>query len=157
MGLFRGLKIKLGGAFAAYMLLLLAMWYVAPEPSYTELWELQGAVRLQNDTTAAARRKWTEGVRFSLSPPHQQVTPLGSFYVRFPYRAESDVMPSLLISVGTCAPTRVYLRGQKSTDDPLWNDFRLAYAPKKRTIKATVPIVLEDRVQDKDGSFVPCW
>ncbi len=78
-GPFKGLQLKLGGAFGGYFLLVfmslifLRSWQAPPDNSY-QVWKIQGRLKLE-PASSLDRGK----VRFSIEPPDVSLTPDGRF------------------------------------------------------------------------------
>jgi hypothetical protein len=80
-GPFKGLKINLGGAFAAYFIVLLLLLGVFRTPPQTQSWVVKGKVHFSdqgNEVAEAVRQT----VRFSLIPPPERVRTRGDFDIR---------------------------------------------------------------------------
>lgn len=100
-GPFQGLQIKLGGAFAAYFLLVLvsvAFLRTSPAPPNYEVWEIQGKLRLDPSGEIDDKQH-----PISIIPPFAEVTPQGHFsvFVAVPRKPNGELkFPALLMDYG---------------------------------------------------------
>jgi hypothetical protein len=128
-GPWHGLKIKLGGAFAAYFLLVVTVFgFTRTLPQY-EVWTVHGEIRLADGMPFHPQM-----VNFSLNPPGFQPTPNGFFSLDLlakPNIAGAPELPWLIVDHP----------GYKS--DVLKVEQAGRRSLLKRSIVLTEPIVLE--------------
>lgn len=142
-GPFAGLNIKLGGAFAGYFLIFLALAYLVPKPSGIDYYTVRGRLALGVDTTAPATA-WSHLVQISIRPSYYTIERTGKFHVTFPIDPDSrEGYPSILLETAKCGVARVPIPGDGNPVDVGDPNYKLEYHPWKHLIRVMEPVVLE--------------
>lgn len=113
-GPWQGLKIKMGGSFAAYFVLVLSVFGFSTRLPEYEVWTVKGTMSFSDGAGPVDERF----VRFTLEPPGVKVFPDGSFKMRIftpPHTSGIPEMPTFIVEHDGYAPATVDLekRGEK--------------------------------------------
>jgi hypothetical protein len=101
-GPFKGLSIKLGGAFAGYFLVLLAIAYLVPFVDYgPQDYTFRGKVALGIDSTADPRI-WGTYAAISVKPTRSTIQEDGQLIVHLPYDAAISEPPFIHLDAQRC-------------------------------------------------------
>ena len=142
-GVFQGLQIKLGGAFAGYFLvLLIANSYVrtnlSNESSEYDFWTVEGRVEIEPGLH--------RDLQFAIKPPLPQPEPNGQFVVRdVPVpKNPTGVSPTLVIMLDNHDPATVTL----SENRKLGDDYGIEFNSKEKKITIRNRIVLREQAEN---------
>jgi hypothetical protein len=150
-GPFKGLKIKLSGAFAGYFLLVLLVFsfvYSRLRPVHNyEVYKVKGLIGLdprnKSLRTIADLRQIAPGMRISLVPPERQVMQSGEMTVEIPVergQAGELEFPSLYIEHALVEGETVDL-----DDERVQRKYGIVYDRSRKIITLREPIVLEEK------------
>ena len=139
-GPFKGLTIKLGGAFAGYFLVLLLMSQLVPfvdegPQDYT----FRGVVRLGIDSTADPRQ-WSRLTSVSVKPPRVEIRPNGQLLVHFPFDPESTDPPVILVDAQQCGSALIPIDTGVTKIGA--EDYDLNFLAQRHLIVARRPIII---------------
>jgi len=108
-GPFQGLKLKLGGAFAGYFIVVLVAWAqvrLILEPSRVRLWQVTGSVSLEEGATGPVTAALVQ-----VEPPHSGVKSDGriSFSLPIPRKHSGEELHYLYVSYPGYQPVSLEL------------------------------------------------
>jgi hypothetical protein len=142
-GPFKGLRIKFGGAFAAYLVLFLVMWEGRPpDLHHYHTWTVKGIVQLRN--TGQGQEPSIREVICRIIPPKFEVENDGSFNFEIPVPDDDQGMPQypdLQIDLRNYAGVTVHVAGGRTPGygAPI---IPLKFDELKRTIDLASPVLL---------------
>lgn len=158
-GPLQGLQIKLGGAFAGYIIVLLLISRLVPPPPFEQAYTLRGSLRLAVDSTASPSF-WKHLVSFSVQPPNQEAYEDGSFEVTFPYEPNSDNRryPIIEVSASRCGVARIPIPGPDQSLPFGVKQYKMRYRPRSQEILLEEPVVLRTRPTPaaRDSALLLC-
>jgi hypothetical protein len=139
-GPFKGMTVKLGGAFAGYFLVLLLMSQLVPFiEEGPQDYVLFGKVRLAADTLADPRQ-WYTRASISVRPSRSEVKSNGQLVVHFPFDPEVDP-PSIIVDVQQCGSALIPV--DTSATRVGAEDFDLSFMPRQHRVVAGKTILVE--------------
>lgn len=115
-GPFQGLTIKLGGAFAGYFVLFVALWKFTESLPVYDVWTVTGQLAF-GDT---ARRFDDRVVRFTLEPAGSRLHPNGSFrltLIRLPDPSGERALPTVYVDYPRYEPRVLDLDAMGTRND----------------------------------------
>src|SRR5712691_2490273 len=164
-GPFRGLDIKLSGAFAGYFLVLLIaisliVFLIKQKPQQYEVYTVRGKVDLQKTGNQQPQFDYRQ-LSFSLEPSQQQVLPDGSFTIEIPVeRKQNGELDFPTLSVEYADPqnkSEPYEAGtiHLAVDFPYEQDFKLTHDSQAKTIDVKPAVVLAKRPYNQNAAAQP--
>jgi hypothetical protein len=143
-GPFKGLEMKFGGAFAAYLAVLLVVWQGLDnaERHQYHVWTVTGTVGFQPGASAPNVNDVTSFV----TPPELHVRPDGTFKFDIPVRENLNgepALPTIVFDLNGYVPATVQLHAPDDVP-PSWGGMALKqrYNRAARAIDVADPVVL---------------
>jgi hypothetical protein len=146
-GPFKGLTVKLGGAFAAYFLVFFVLWSglnVETERFHYHTWTINGSVAFPGGDAAVNKNDITCYMR----PPDLHVQGDGSFQFEIPVREDingAPEWPQLSMEIGGFIPAIVHLYHPTQTPKYGVAVVKEDYDAKNRRISLIEPIVFRPK------------
>jgi hypothetical protein len=146
-GPFKGLTMKLGGAFAGYFLIFLLLWRgldVEVERYHYHTWTINGSVAMLPADTAPDFHEITSYMR----PPDLRVQNDGSFHFEVPVREDVTgalEWPQLSMELNGYVPAVVHLYRPDQAPTYGVNVLKEQYDSKTRTIDLVDPVTFRPR------------
>ena len=147
-GPFKGMTVKLGGAFAAYFLVFFVLWSglnVEVERFHYHTWTANGSVAFPNGGDAAVNKN---DITCYMRPPELHVQGDGSFQFEIPVKEDingAPEWPQLSMEIGGFIPAIVHLYHPTQTPRYGVTVVKEDYDAKNRTISLTEPIVFRQK------------
>ena len=143
-GPFKGLRINLGGAFAGYFALFIALWYFSPAicGSRYDVWRISGSVAFDPERPAPN----TNDVQCNVSPPSLRIEPDRSFHWDIPVERKPDgtiELPNVRLDLKGYEPVVVHLLSEGEKTPAGIKPIKQSKVAKPQGISVDEPIVLK--------------
>ena len=143
-GPLKGLRLNLGGAFAGYFALFLALWYFSPAicGSRYDVWRISGSVAFEPEGSNPN----TNDVQCNVSPPSLRIEADRSFHWDVPVERKPDgtvVLPNVRLDLKGYEPVVVHLLAEGEKTPVGIKPIKQTRVEKPQGISLDEPVVLK--------------